>query len=113
MALLRAEVDEDRIQALTGCRFHASYLPARLRWLARTEPATVATVTRWMSLGEYVWLRLLGDTAFGLGLIVYPMSGTIDGVNGDHVLLAPPFIMDDDQVDEVVSKLERAVSAVL
>lgn len=71
VALLRAEVDEDRIQALTGCRFHASYLPARLRWLARTEPATVATVTRWMSLGEYVWLRLLGDTAAGTSVAAW------------------------------------------
>ena len=57
--------------------------------------------------------KALKKAAFAQGLICYPMSGTIDGVNGDHVLLAPPFIMDDDQVDEVVSKLERAVSAVL
>ena len=32
--------------------------------------------------------------AMARGLMVYPMGGTIDGVNGDHVLLAPPFIVE-------------------
>ena len=57
--------------------------------------------------------KALKKEAFGEGLICYPMSGTIDGVNGDHVLLAPPFIMDDAQVDEVVGKLSAAVARVL
>ncbi len=43
------------------------------------------------------------------GLICYPMSGTRDGRVGDHVLLAPPFIMTDAQIPEVVSKLELAI----
>jgi hypothetical protein len=43
--------------------------------------------------------------AFEAGLVCYPMSGTIDGARGDHVLLAPPFIIDDAQIDEVVGKL--------
>jgi adenosylmethionine-8-amino-7-oxononanoate aminotransferase len=47
--------------------------------------------------------------AFDLGMICYPMSGTIDGQNGDHVLLAPPFIISDDQIGELVDKLARAV----
>lgn len=49
--------------------------------------------------------------AFDAGLICYPMSGTIDGKIGDHILLAPPFIMSDDQIDELVSKLKTAVDA--
>ena len=49
--------------------------------------------------------------AFEAGLACYPMGGTIDGRRGDHVLLAPPFIMTDDQVDEVVSKLAIAIEA--
>ena len=48
--------------------------------------------------------------AFEQGLICYPMSGTRDGVNGDHILLAPPFIIEDDQIDEVVTKLDTAIS---
>ncbi|WP_342076682.1 aspartate aminotransferase family protein [Yoonia sp. SS1-5] len=46
--------------------------------------------------------------AFEAGLICYPMRGTRDGQYGDHVLLAPPFIMSDDQVGEIVDKLKRA-----
>ena len=57
--------------------------------------------------------RALKKAAFNEGLICYPMSGTIDGVNGDHVLLAPPFIMDDTQVEEVAEKLSVAVKRVL
>ncbi|MCI4666390.1 MAG: aspartate aminotransferase family protein [Neomegalonema sp.] len=47
--------------------------------------------------------------AFEAGLICYPMSGTIDGKSGDHVLLAPPFIIEDAQIDELVEKLGAAI----
>ncbi len=49
--------------------------------------------------------------AMGLGLMVYPMGGTIDGVQGDHVLLAPPFIVTEDQIGIIVDRLGRAVEA--
>ena len=45
------------------------------------------------------------------GLMVYPMGGTIDGVRGDHVLLAPPFIVTEAQIDEIVERLGDAVDA--
>lgn len=51
--------------------------------------------------------------AFEAGLICYPMSGTIDGRTGDHVLLAPPFIIEDNQLDELVDKLDTAIAAVI
>jgi len=41
------------------------------------------------------------------------MSGTIDGRNVDHVLLAPPFIIEDDQLDELTDKLDRAIAAAI
>jgi hypothetical protein len=47
--------------------------------------------------------------AFEAGLICYPMSGTRDGKNGDHVLLAPPFIIEDSQMDELVEKIDSAI----
>ncbi len=50
---------------------------------------------------------------FEAGLICYPMGGTIDGKNGDHVLLAPPFIMQEQHIDELVSKLDIALQKVL
>ena len=47
------------------------------------------------------------------GLMVYPMGGTIDGRRGDHVLVAPPFIIDRAQVGEIVDRLGDAVDAAL
>ena len=54
----------------------------------------------------------LKNAAFERGLICYPMPGTRDGKSGDHVLLAPPFITSDLQVDEIVGKLTLAVNDV-
>lgn len=51
--------------------------------------------------------------AFEAGLICYPMAGTIDGQSGDHVLLAPPFIIEDAQLDELVDKLSGAIVVAL
>ncbi len=47
------------------------------------------------------------------GLLCYPMGGTIDGRRGDHVLLAPPFIVSEDEIDEIVLRLRRAVGRTL
>ena len=51
--------------------------------------------------------------AFEAGLICYPMAGTFDGRMGDHVLLAPPFIIENAQLDELVEKLDIAVEVAL
>jgi adenosylmethionine-8-amino-7-oxononanoate aminotransferase len=51
--------------------------------------------------------------AFARGLICYPNGGTADGARGDHVLLAPPFILDDAQRVELVDKLSAAIAAAL
>ena len=51
--------------------------------------------------------------AFAEGLVCYPMSGTIDGQRGDHILLAPPFIIEDGQLDELTDKLAGAIAAVI
>jgi adenosylmethionine-8-amino-7-oxononanoate aminotransferase len=51
--------------------------------------------------------------AMARGLMVYPMGGTIDGQRGDHVLLAPPFIVTESQVDEIVERLGAAVDDAL
>jgi adenosylmethionine-8-amino-7-oxononanoate aminotransferase len=49
--------------------------------------------------------------AMARGLMCYPMGGTIDGERGDHVLVAPPFIITDAQIDELVDKLGTAIDA--
>ena len=55
----------------------------------------------------------LKAAAFEAGLICYPMGGTIDGKRGDHILLAPPFILEDTHIDELVDKLARALEQTL
>jgi adenosylmethionine-8-amino-7-oxononanoate aminotransferase len=51
--------------------------------------------------------------AMARGLMVYPMGGTIDGVRGDHVLLAPPFIVNEGQVDSIVDRLGDSIDATI
>lgn len=51
--------------------------------------------------------------AMARGLMVYPMGGTIDGRMGDHVLLAPPFIVDSAGIDAIVERLGDAVDAAI
>jgi adenosylmethionine-8-amino-7-oxononanoate aminotransferase len=47
------------------------------------------------------------------GLMCYPMAGTLDGASGDHVVLAPPYIVTDGQLDEIVDKLARSLEQVI
>jgi len=47
--------------------------------------------------------------AMEAGLLCYPMGGTIDGARGDHVLLAPPFIVSDDELGQLIERLALAV----
>jgi adenosylmethionine-8-amino-7-oxononanoate aminotransferase len=53
------------------------------------------------------------QAALDAGLLCYPMGGTLDGVQGDHVLLAPPFIIEAPQIGEILDKLERALRVAL
>jgi adenosylmethionine-8-amino-7-oxononanoate aminotransferase len=47
--------------------------------------------------------------ALQLGLICYPMQGTVDGNIGDHILIAPPFIINEDEINEISSKLKTTI----
>ncbi|GMV02382.1 MAG: aspartate aminotransferase family protein [Burkholderiaceae bacterium] len=49
--------------------------------------------------------------AMARGLLVYPMGGTIDGQRGDHVLLAPPFIVTPVEIGQIVERLGEALDA--
>jgi adenosylmethionine-8-amino-7-oxononanoate aminotransferase len=51
--------------------------------------------------------------AMARGLMVYPMGGTIDGVHGDHVLLAPPFIVEPSHIGTIVDRFGEAIDAAL
>jgi gluconokinase len=72
---LRVRFDERAYHARTGCFFHASYWPSKLRWLRATRPAAVRRTVRWLSLGEYLYQQLFGESpvsysmASGTGLL--------------------------------------------
>ena len=53
------------------------------------------------------------DAAMAAGLMVYASGGTIDGRSGDHVLLAPPFIVTSNDVNLIVERLQSAVTTAL
>jgi adenosylmethionine-8-amino-7-oxononanoate aminotransferase len=57
-----------------------------------------------------VWAQVQ-QQAMARGLICYPMGGTADGMNGDHILLAPPFIIDDVHIAEIVDTLAVSIDA--
>jgi adenosylmethionine-8-amino-7-oxononanoate aminotransferase len=56
---------------------------------------------------------LIKREAMARGLMVYPMGGTIDGVRGDHVLLAPPFIVSEGHIDAIVERLGDSTDAAI
>lgn len=62
--------------------------------------------------GQRVHARVK-KAALDAGLMCYPMGGTLDGARGDHVLLAPPFIVEERQLDELVAKLGAAIDAAI
>jgi gluconokinase len=65
---LRSTEDEHAYHARTGCFFHASYWPAKLRWLRRTRPEPVARTACWVGLGEYLYECVLGRRSVSLSM---------------------------------------------
>jgi len=55
----------------------------------------------------------IGARAFADGLICYPCSGNVDGTAGDTIILAPPYNASDGELEEIITKLVRAVDAAL
>ena len=73
--LLR-RLDEDAVQARTGCHIHTSYWPAKIAWLAEAEPETFRRTRRFVSFADYLYAELLGGVptstlslASGTGLL--------------------------------------------
>jgi gluconokinase len=57
---LRQKLDEAAVHARTGCPFHTSYVPPKLLWLHRERAEAFGRTQRWLSPGEYLFLRLFG-----------------------------------------------------
>jgi adenosylmethionine-8-amino-7-oxononanoate aminotransferase len=54
----------------------------------------------------------VADAAAEAGLIVYPCTGCADGTNGDAILLAPPFVISEEQTMEIVELFVKVLSTV-
>jgi adenosylmethionine-8-amino-7-oxononanoate aminotransferase len=55
---------------------------------------------------------LISNRAFEKGLILYPGGGGADGIRGDHSLLAPPFVITENQIDDLVRILDETIEEV-
>ena len=69
---LATKIDPVAQHARTGCVLHPSYYPAKLLWLSESRIEVFRRVTRWVSFGEYLFLRLFGDPVASTSM----MSGT-------------------------------------
>jgi adenosylmethionine-8-amino-7-oxononanoate aminotransferase len=56
--------------------------------------------------------EMIGDVAFEKGLHILPGFGGLDGVSGDHILLAPHLIISESEIDELISILIETISEV-
>jgi gluconokinase len=65
---LRSELDEAKFHARTGCRFHPSYWPAKLRRLQNEEPETFHRTKKWLSFADYLTLEFFGETAASVSM---------------------------------------------
>ena len=73
---LKTRYDEKACHHRTGCHFHSSYLPARFHWLGQTRPELMRQADRWLSIGEYLELRLFGQSSISYSVASW--SGLLD-----------------------------------
>jgi gluconokinase len=67
-AALAAKHGRDWLHERTGAVPHASYYPAKIRWLRRTNPSLARRVVRWVSFGEYLYWHLFGEFVCSLSM---------------------------------------------
>ena len=66
---LAERIDARMQHARTGCELHASYLPAKLLWLSEARPEVFRATRRWMSFGEYLFLKLFGRAVASTSMV--------------------------------------------
>jgi gluconokinase len=65
---LRRKLNAKEAHARTGAPLHPSYWPAKLMWLRRTQPETYTNVSRWLSFGEFISLKLSGEARASISM---------------------------------------------
>jgi gluconokinase len=85
---LKKDFDEEVTHDRTGCHFHPSYLPARFRWLARSQPDRFRNAARFVSIGEYLEMKLFGDAAVSYSVASWTGLLNRNALEWDRELLA-------------------------
>lgn len=65
---LKRMLDDEEVHRRTGCVLHTSYFPAKLLWIRETQPETWRKVWRWLSFGEYLYLKCFGTCLCSLSM---------------------------------------------
>jgi gluconokinase len=66
--ILRRRFDEEQVHNRTGARFHSSFWPAKLLWIRKTDPKAFARTSQWLSLSDYVALKLFGTAVTSVSM---------------------------------------------
>ncbi|HEV2690760.1 MAG TPA: gluconokinase [Bryobacteraceae bacterium] len=66
---LRRRLNPQRVHERTGCVLHTSYWPAKLLWLAQTRRDAFTATERWISLGEFLFLKLFGSATASTSMV--------------------------------------------
>jgi adenosylmethionine-8-amino-7-oxononanoate aminotransferase len=61
---------------------------------------------------EHSFIERLSASLRERGILVYPMRGTADGASGEHIMLAPPFVIEEAEIDLLVRELGEAIAAI-
>jgi adenosylmethionine-8-amino-7-oxononanoate aminotransferase len=111
----RVRLQGERLRALLAARFgdHPHVGEVRGRGLFQGLEFVADRASKQPFAPQHRLHARIKREAMARGLLCYPMGGTIDGRQGDHLLLAPPFIVSDAELDEMVLRLEQAIDAAL
>jgi len=85
---LGQRLDPKRVHARTGCVLHSSYWPAKLLWLCETRPDAFRATDRWISFGEYLFLKLFGVAAASTSMLSATGLWNQTANDYDHEVLA-------------------------
>ena len=79
---LEKRLDSKQVHGRTGCRLHTSYWPAKLLWLGQNRPDAFAATDRWISFGEYLFLKVFGAAAASTSMV--SATGLWNQVKNDY-----------------------------
>jgi adenosylmethionine-8-amino-7-oxononanoate aminotransferase len=111
----RVRLQGERLRALLAERFgaHPHVGEVRGRGLLQGLEFVADRASKQPFAPQHRLHARIKSAAMARGLLCYPMGGTLDGRAGDHLLLAPPFIVSDGELEEIVLRLGAAIDAAL